>query len=110
MAQFVAILIQALGAAMGYLVGRVLIALGVSVVTFFGVGELLDVVYNAIDQVWVQAGTVPGAAEFVAFLGLLQVDVCIDILIAAYAGRLTFMGMAVGGGISRLVNRFPVGG
>lgn len=102
----VPMLIGAVGSAMGFLIGRALIALGVSVVTYYGVGSLLDVIYAQVDAVWLSAGSYPAIAKGVQLLGILRIDVCLDIIIAAYAGRLTLLGMLTGGSITRLVTRF----
>lgn len=102
----VPMLVGAIGSAMGYLIGRVLIALGISVVTYLGVGALLDVIYAQVDSVWLSAGSLPAVAKGVQILGILRVDVCLDIIIAAYAGRLSMLGMLSGGSITRLVTRF----
>lgn len=106
MQAFVAVLIHALSAAMGYLVGRVMIALGITVLSFVGITELTELIWTQIDDMWVQAEGVEGFGKFVQFLGLLQFDLCLDLLVAAWIGRFSFLGMAAGGSITRLVNRF----
>jgi hypothetical protein len=108
--KFAAVLAWVLSAVTAHIIAKVLITLGVSFVTFVGIGQVLDLVYAKVDELWLAMGATPGLETAVALLGLLQLDTIIDLLLAAYSGRLTFMGMAAGGGLTRIVHRFQDGG
>lgn len=102
---FVAAILGGLAGITSHLVGRVLVALGISVVVYSGLGALMDVVYTHLNNAWSSLGALAVLQKGVQALGLLQVDVSIQIILAAYAGRLTLMGLSAGGSITKLINR-----
>lgn len=72
----------------GSLAGRVLIALGISVVTYTGVSTALDALKNQAIQAF--AGLPP---DVFPILGALKVGVCISILTSAMTARLMLDGL-----------------
>jgi len=97
-AAFIAALLGALASAMGSLVGRVLIALGIGFVTYKGV----DVGLNALKQE-VMSGVQSMSTDIVGLLGYLWVDKALSVVFSAFATALTMR--AVGGSIKRMVAR-----
>jgi hypothetical protein len=91
-------LIGSLAAAASSLVGRVLIALGVSYLTFTGVDALLSNLTAAINS---RMDGVP--SDLAAWLGILKVQTSISILIAAFTTRLAMV--AIGGTFKKAVLR-----
>ena len=79
----------------GTLAGRVLIALGISVVTYTGVSSSLD---------WMRAGALAALgglpAEMIGLIGFMKVGVCISIIASAVAVRMGLSGL--GGVVKRL--------
>ena len=79
----------------GSLVGRVLIALGLSVVTYQGVDTVLGTLKsNAVGALMVLP------PELVGMLGYMKVGVCISIIASAVAVRMGLSGL--GGVVKRL--------
>ncbi|MDF3831819.1 DUF2523 domain-containing protein [Cupriavidus basilensis] len=70
------------------MVGRVLIALSISYVTYSGLSVLIDS-YKA--QVLSNLGALP--IEFVQVLALVKLDVCVSIFFSAVAARLVLSGL-----------------
>ncbi len=81
------------------LVGRVLVALGISFVTYQGFDATLGWVKSDVIS---RIGALP--PDVVGLLGVLQVDVCINILFSAYMARLGVMGLT-NGTITRMVQK-----
>lgn len=73
----------------GTLAGRVLIALGISVVTYTGVSTSLD---------WMKAGAISALgclpAEMLALIAFMKVGVCISIITSAIAARAVISGIS----------------
>jgi len=91
-------LVGSLAAAMTSLVGRVLIALGISYFTFTGLDVLLSNLTAAINS---RMDGLP--SDLVAWLGVLKVQTSISILLAAFTTRLAMV--AIGGTIKKAVLR-----
>lgn len=72
----------------GTLAGRVLVALGISVVTYTGLSASLDVIKG---QAIGAFGALP--ADMMAIIGLLKVGVCISIVSSAITARLVLSGL-----------------
>ena len=72
----------------GTLVGRVLIALGISVVTYTGMTVTLD---------WLKSGALQAVAglpaQVIQILGILRVGQCISIVFSAILARLIIQGL-----------------
>lgn len=75
----------------GTLVGRVLIALGISVVTYSGMSASLE---------WLRAGAVASfgglPANVLGIMALLKVGECVSMVFSAITVRLTLSGLANG--------------
>lgn len=82
----------------GSLVGRVLIALGISYVTYTGISIGLDAIKEAV---WNNLAGVP--AELVGLLAIAKIDVCINIIFSAVTARLALNGLTSGGKITKQV-------
>ena len=81
----------------GTLAGRILIALGISVVTYTGVSSSLD---------WMRAGALAALgglpAEMIGLIGFMKVGVCISIIASAVAVRMGLSGLS---GVVKLLRR-----
>lgn len=77
--------------AAGTLVGRVLISLGISYLSYKGLDAMVTA---AKDQFFQSLGGVSGTT--VGLLGVLKVDVCVNMICSALVGRLTLAGMTSG--------------
>jgi len=95
-AAFIAALLGALASAMGSLVGRVLIALGIGFVTYKGV----DIGLNALKQEVIS--NVQGlSSDIIGLMGYLWVDKALSVVFSAFAISLSMK--AIGGSIKRMV-------
>lgn len=72
----------------GTLVGRVLVALGISVVTYTGLTATLDAI--KADAISSFTALPP---EMMAIIGLMKVGVCISIVTSAIAARMVINGL-----------------
>jgi hypothetical protein len=87
----VAALIGGLISAASHLVGRVLIALGLSYVSYRGVDTLLGFIkQNVMDHLG-QLGP-----DILQLVGVLQVGTCVSILSSAYVASLALSGLTSG--------------
>ncbi len=84
----IALFLRALGWALPGMAWSLLRALGFSAVTFTGVTVVMD---KAKDYVFSNIGALP--ASWLQLLGVLQVDVAINILFSAYIARAVMWGM-----------------
>lgn len=85
---FLAALLGGLVQATSSIVGRVLIALSISFVTYSGVQATIDYILGLI-----QSNTTGAGPFVVAALGLLQFDVAVGIISGAIAARLLIAGL-----------------
>lgn len=83
----------------GSLVGRVLVALGIGLVTYTGVSSSLDFLKS---QAISSFASLP--AEMMAIIGLMKVGVCISIVTSAITARLVLNGLT-GGTFKRWVHK-----
>ena len=84
-------IIGALVSAVGTLVGRVLVSLGIGYVVFTGVDATFD---WAKTQFLSAVSGLP--AEAVALMGMLKVGVCVSMLLSALTARLALAGLTSG--------------
>jgi hypothetical protein len=98
MPAFLAALVGGLGLAVTSFVGRVLVALGVSYVTYTGLSAILTTVEAQVSSAF---GALPAVA--IAILGTLQLDTCVNIYLSAFAARLVIMGVGPTGAITRMI-------
>lgn len=89
MPAFIAMLLGGLINIAGYLAGRVLIGLGIGVVTYSGFKFGLDAL--KADAVASLLGLPPNVLDL---LGILKVGVCISIVTSAVAARLVINGLS----------------
>lgn len=99
MPQFVAFLLGGLINIAGSLVGRVLIALGLSAVTYTGIDT--SIVWLRDMAVSSMSGMSP---QIVGLLGVLRVGTCISIVSSAYVVRMTLNGLT-GGTLKKLIRK-----
>lgn len=90
-----ALLLQVVGS----LVGRVLLALSLSLVTFIGIGAFVSV---ALGYAKTSLTALP--PDIVAFLGLTKIDVAITMVASAITGRMVVQGIQ-GGSLRRWVTK-----
>lgn len=83
----------------GTLAGRILIALGISVVTYTGVNTSLDAIKS---QAISSFSALP--PEMMAIIGLMKVGVCISIVTSAITARMVINGLT-GGTFKRWVHK-----
>ena len=95
----VAALIGALEWAAGSLVARVLLALGMSFISYQGVDYLLD---ETKAQMLASFGSLGGVG--LQFMGVLQVGTCINIIASALTMRATLAGLS-GGTLTKLITK-----
>lgn len=88
MPALIGLLIRAIGWALPGLGWHLLKGLGFAAVTFTGVSLAMD---QAKAYVFSSLGAAPAA--WLQVLGLLQIDVCINILFSAYVARAVLWGM-----------------
>lgn len=94
---FIAALLGGLATAMGSLVGRVLIALGIGYVTYSGLNVLLDWIKNEI------FGQLMGInSDVLGIIGVLQVDTSVNIIFSAIAAKFMISGIS-NGAVTRMV-------
>lgn len=86
----IAALIGGLIQAAGSLVGRVMIALGIGLVSFSGFSSVLAAVKA---KAFVFLGNAAAVASISGYVGLFQVGTCINIIASAYVIRFTLMGL-----------------
>ena len=94
---FLAALIGGLVSAAGSLVGRILISLGVSYVSYKG----LDVLFSGI-QTAIQANISGLPSGVVGLMGILKIGTSINIIFSAIVVRLTLGGLT-GGAVKKMV-------
>jgi hypothetical protein len=75
----------------GTLVGRVLIGLGITYLSYTGI----DAGINAAKAEFFSNATGLGGSV-TGLMGILKIDVCVSMLCSALIGRLTFQGMTSG--------------
>ena len=92
-------LIGALEWAMGSLVGQVLLALGISFLTYTGVDTGLDLMKTRIFDAIGSQGTL-----FIQFMGVFQVGTAVNILFSAMLTRTTMQGLS-GGKLTKMITR-----
>lgn len=94
---FIAALLGGLATAMGSLVGRVLIALGIGYVTYSGLNVLLDWIKTEI------FGQLMGInSDVLGIIGVLQVDTSVNIIFSAIATKFMISGIS-NGSVTRMV-------
>lgn len=94
----VAVLLTGLVQLAASIVGRVLIAAGVGMVSYIG----FAVVMSQIEaQIWGNLGGVSSSVQGV--WGLLKLGACINVVLSAYTIRMTLDGLGQGGAIKRWV-------
>lgn len=97
---FIAALLGGIYAALGTLVGRVLISLGIGYVTYQGVDVALTAVKN---QAVVYLGEIAQlGTTVVQIAGILQVSTCLNVMFSALATRLVVAGLT-SGAIKRVI-------
>lgn len=96
MALFFPALIGALVGAVGSMVGRALIALGVGFVTYKGIDVALDAVKAKLMN-----GLLAIPADVAGLLGFLWVDKAISVILSAVAAALALK--AIGGSVKKMV-------
>lgn len=84
----IAVFLKAVGWSLVPLGWKLLRGLGFAAVAFVGVSAMME---QAKDYVFSNLGSVPGA--WLQMLGVLQVDVAINILFSAYIARAILWGM-----------------
>lgn len=99
MPTFVAAIGGMLISLVGTLAGRILIALGISVVTYTGITVTLDLLKG---QAISSFGALP--AEVFSILGILKVGQCISIITSAIAAKLVIDGLT-GDTVKKWVNK-----
>jgi Protein of unknown function (DUF2523) len=99
---FIAAFLGGLYAALGTLIGRVLISLGIGYVTFQGVDVGLTVLR---DQALARLGDVSSLGATAAQLaGVLQIGTCVNMLFSAWSARLVVSGLT-NGTITKMVQK-----
>lgn len=79
------------------ILGKVLIGLGVTVLSYVGIGALMDVVITNIQS---QLGGLP--ADMAAILTIARVDDAISVVLSACVARMTLAGLTEGGALRRI--------
>lgn len=88
---FIAALLGGLATAVGSLVGRVLIALGITYVSYSGLNVLLDGIKA---DIFANLGGLSG--QVLGIVGVLQIDTAINITFSAIAARMVIAGLTSG--------------
>jgi len=94
---FIAALIGALVSALGTIVGRVLVSLGIGYVVFSGVDFSITFARDVLI-----ARISASAAQTIAVASTLKIGVCVSMLTSALATRLTISGLT-GGTLRKMV-------
>lgn len=97
---FVSALLGGLVSMAPYVVGRVLIALGIGAVTYTGLSVTLNFLKT---QVVSSLAGLP--ADVVGMLGFMKVGSAISIVFSAIVVRMTLEGLSAGGSISKLIKK-----
>ncbi|MDB5802715.1 MAG: hypothetical protein JWN73_37 [Betaproteobacteria bacterium] len=87
----IAMLIGGLVSAASHIVGRVLLALGLSYVTYRGIDTLMTFLKTGV---MTQLGGM--GPDIIQLLGVLQVGTCVNIIASAFAARLALAGLTSG--------------
>ena len=90
-------ILLALAALLESLVFKVLLGLGFGVLTYSGVGALLDSAQSTLNGMF--SGL---SADVLAMTYLLGVDRCINLVFSSVVARLTLQGMSALGSVSRV--------
>lgn len=97
-AYFIPALLGGIAAVLGTMVGRILVALGLSFVTYKGadlaIGQVLTLIKNAFSG---------APSDVVSLLAFLWVDRAIAMMFAAFTSALAISG--IGGSIKRMVRK-----
>lgn len=94
---FIAALLGGLATAMGSMVGRVLIALGIGYVTYSGLNVLLDWIQSQIFSHLMGINS-----QVLGIIGVLQVGTSVNIIFSAIAARF-IVGGITNGTVTRMV-------
>lgn len=92
----VPMLVGALASALGSLIGRAIIALGISFITYKGVSVGLDVVKNMVIS---SVSTLP--SQMVGLIGYLWIDKGLTLIFSAFVAAMSLR--LVGGSLKRAV-------
>ncbi len=87
----------AFGVIVKFLVGRIIIALGIGFVSYVGIDLLLDQAKGYILSMYTGLPT-----DMLAILGIMHVDEAINIIISSIAAKLIVSGLCAAGGIKKL--------
>lgn len=91
---FLAALLGGIYSALGSMVGKVLVSLGIGYVTYSGVNVALDFFKaEAFEKINAAGSVVPG---LLYFAGVFQVGTCFNILFSAWTARLVIQGVTSG--------------
>lgn len=88
--------------------GRVLVGLGIGVVTVTGLTIILNYAKSQAVTYLQSIGTAGGSlgADILSLLAYMKVGVAISIIFSAWTMRLTIQGLSVGGSISRFAMKY----
>lgn len=91
---FLSALLGGLYSALGSMVGRVLVSLGIGYVTYSGINVALDFFKTqTFERINAAGSVVPG---LLYFAGVFQVGTCFNILFSAWTARLVIQGVTSG--------------
>ncbi len=88
MPAIIAVLLRAIGWSLIPYGWKLLRGLGFAAFTYVGVSQVME---KALQMVWDKFGVLP--PEYINVLGLLQIDVCMNVLFSAYIVRGVMWGM-----------------
>ncbi len=97
---FIAALLGGFSAAMGTLVGRVLLSLGIGYVSFTGVDVAITWAKNQF-----LSGMSGLPADAIGIANTMKLGVCVSMLLAALTTRLVLSGLTSAGAITRMVQK-----
>lgn len=97
-------IVGGLASAVGSMVGRVLVSLGITYVTYYGVDSMLDWARN---EVLAKLNGLP--ADIVIVLGLLQVPAIVNMYFSAWIASFVLTGLQAGA-FTKMVQRVPGAG